>query len=81
MCNLPTVVRHDLFEGCIVCVAGGSKEERRKVKELVERYDGLFLDDPVADLDTCSHMLVWKAEGNFLTIQQYHFIHCTSNYI
>ena len=61
-----------------MCVAGGSKEERRNVRKLVERYDGLFLDDPFVDLDTCSHMLVWKAEGNFLTTKLYH---CTSNCI
>lgn len=64
-----------------MCVAGGSEEERRKVKELVERYDGLFVNDPLVDLDTCSHMLVWKAEGNFLTLcYTKYFIHCTSNY-
>ena len=56
-----TDIREDLFEGCVVCVTGASKQDCSRVKKLVEQYDGLYV--PYVDLDNCSHLLVWKAEG------------------
>ncbi len=61
--NYLTDIRDDLFEGCIVCPAGGSIKQKGLVQSLVERYSGLY--DENMDIDTCSHLLVWKLEGTF----------------
>ncbi len=57
-----TDIVDNLFEGCIVCVAGGaSSKQKSLIKRLVEKHEGLF--DTHMDIETCSHLVACKPEG------------------
>ena len=52
----------DLFAGLVICVTGSTKEERDRVRAVVECRGGVYSSTMVSN--KCTHLLVWTNTGN-----------------